>query len=257
MTETTRTAFDLGRVLERLFGALGRNFLVFVGLALILTGLPAALTALAFAGRVDAASDGGRSLALFIAGSLIGFVSGFILQASIVHGAVADLNGRRPTLLDCLTGGLRHFLPVVAISILAGIAVMFGLLFLLIPGIFLLTVWAVVVPAQVVETRGVFAAFGRSADLTRGHRWAILALLVIWLIISFVLGAVITGLTLGLAASLDAPGAQGLVLWQGIGQPLANALSAVISSTGIAALYVELRRAKDGAAPEDLAAIFD
>ncbi|HYD45733.1 MAG TPA: hypothetical protein VEA79_10775 [Phenylobacterium sp.] len=257
MSDTTRARFDLGRVLERLFGALGRNFLVFFGLALILTGLPAALSAFAFAGRVDAASDGGRSLALFLAGSLIGFVSSFILQASIVHGAVMDLNGRRPTLVDCLTGGLRHFLPVLAISILAAIAVMFGLLIFLAPGIILLTVWAVVVPAQVVENRGVFGAFGRSADLTDGHRWAIFALLVVWLIISFVIGAAITGGALSLAASTGSSSAQALVAWQGLAQPLANALSAVISSTGIAALYVELRRAREGAAPEDLAAVFD
>ena len=257
MSDAARASFDLGRVLERLFGALGRNFLVFFGLALILTAIPAALTALAFSGRVDAASDGGRSLGFFLAGSLIGFVSGFVLQASIVHGAVIDLNGRRPKLAECLAGGLRHFLPVLAISILAAIAVVFGLMLFLVPGVILLTVWAVVVPAQVVENRGVFGAFGRSGDLTRGHRWAIFALLIAWLIVSFVLGAVITGVTLGLAASTESPASRSIVVWQGLTQPLANALSAVISSTGIAALYVELRRAKEGAAPDDLAAIFD
>lgn len=254
MSEATRERFDIGRLLERLFGTLGRNFPVFFALALILTGLPAVLMGLASLQRQNGFPGAGPSSALFLAGTLIGMVSSFILQAAIVHGAVMDLNGRRPTLADCLTGGLRHFLPVLAISLLLGLAVVFGLLFLIVPGVVMLLIWAVVVPVQVVENRGVFAAFGRSADLTRHNRLSILALGVVWLIVAMVIGAVIGGLAVATAAG---GAVRGVLVTQLVVSPLSNALSAVISSTGIATLYVELRRAKEGAAPEDLAAIFD
>jgi hypothetical protein len=35
--------------------------------------------------------------------------------------------------------------------------------------------WSVLVPVQVAEGVGVIACFKRSAELTRGHRWKILA----------------------------------------------------------------------------------
>ena len=42
-----------------------------------------------------------------------------------------------------------------------------GFLLLIIPGLILLTVWAVVVPSLVIDKAGIFGSFSRSADLTR------------------------------------------------------------------------------------------
>lgn len=254
MSDTSSDKFDLGRVLERLFATIGRNFVVFFGLALILIGLPAVLVGLATLQRVNDTTSAVASPLMFIGGTLLGAIASFVLQAAIVHGAVMDLNGRKPTLIDCLGGGLRHFLAVLAISILMSVAVVLGLLFLIVPGVIMLLVWAVVIPAQVVENRGVFGAFSRSADLTRGHRLTIFLLLIVWLIVAMIIGAAVGGLAVALAANGNF---QSAMVTQVIVSPISNALSAVISAAGVATLYAELRRAKEGVAPDQLAAIFD
>lgn len=255
MSDTLRGDFDLGRVLQRLFGAIGRNFVVFFGLAVMLVGLPGMLAGLATLERAGEISTGLLASPLtFVGGSLLTAIAGFLLQAAIVHGAVMDLNGRKPSFFECLGGGLRHFLAVLAISILAGVALVMGFLFLIVPGVIMALVWAVVIPAQVVENRGVFGAFSRSADLTRGHRLSILLLGVIWLIMSMVIGVVVGAAAAALAA-LDLP--VSALATQAIASPIGNAASSVINAAGVAALYAELRQAKEGVEPDQLAAIFD
>jgi Membrane domain of glycerophosphoryl diester phosphodiesterase len=52
--------------------------------------------------------------------------------------------------------------------------------------------WWVYIPAIVIESQGIIAAFGRSRELTRGRRWHILGLIlivgVIALVISYIIG---------------------------------------------------------------------
>jgi len=54
--------------------------------------------------------------------------------------------------------------PVIGASILAVIAIAVGLVLLIVPGLFLITIWAVIVPAIVIERSGVFASFGGAGD---------------------------------------------------------------------------------------------
>lgn len=239
--------FELGRVIQRTFGAISRNLPVFLGLALLLTGLPAFVVAWA---QVN--SDSNAAALAGGLGTLVNLVTTYILQAALVHGTVADLNGRRASLGQALRVGGRMFLPVLAISILLGIAVGLGVLLLIVPGLIMLTIWMVAVPAQVVERTGVFGAFSRSRDLTRGNRWKVFGLMLIF----FLLGGLMLLLAgfLGYAFTPDAdstmsiPGAVVLAFTQ--------AVSAMIAAVGVAAIYYELRSAKEGVGPEALAAVF-
>ena len=63
------------------------------------------------------------------------------------------------------------------------------------------TAWIMAVPAQVVEQPGVFGAIGRSADLTRGHRWPIFGLMIIFAIGSTAAQGALTGVFGALLAS--------------------------------------------------------
>src|SRR5580700_11135763 len=112
------TRFELGRVIERTFTSIARNFAVFALLAALLAGVPAALTggllALASSGAGSAASSGSDNGLVALGASafglpyFIGAVAAFVLRGAIVYGAVADLNGRRATFGECLSTGLRH-----------------------------------------------------------------------------------------------------------------------------------------------------
>ena len=70
-----------------------------------------------------------------------------------------------------------------------------GFLLLVVPGLFLLTIWIAVIPAIVLEGRGIGESFGRSHDLVRGNGWnvfgvivlTILLLIAVWLVLGLVL----------------------------------------------------------------------
>ena len=56
---------------------------------------------------------------------------------------------------------------LIVFAILSGIAVGIGFILLIIPGLYLMTIWSVGAPAIVAERRGALEAFGRSHDLVR------------------------------------------------------------------------------------------
>lgn len=68
--------------------------------------------------------------------------------------------------------------PLIIWSILAGIAIGIGFLLLIVPGLILMTIWAVGAPAIVAEDCGPIEAFGRSFELVRGQAWTVFGVLV-------------------------------------------------------------------------------
>ncbi len=96
------------------------------------------------------------------------------------------------------------FIGSVAIAaILAGIAITIGFAILIIPGLFLLTIWCLIAPAIVLDGTGPFASFGRSWQLVKGHFWNVFGNLVLVYLILFavnlVLGLVFSALPYFLA----------------------------------------------------------
>jgi len=77
-----------------------------------------------------------------------------------------------------------------------------------VPGLWLITIWAVIVPVIVLENAGVFASFGRSQQLARGNGWHVFGTLVlvfiIMLVVDIILGLTFSALPLALAQGPDA-----------------------------------------------------
>jgi len=251
MAESGTGQLDLGLVIKELFAVLGRNIVTFLVLTVILVGIPSLLS-----GYMQMSLLGHGRLFDWRA-TAVGLLAGLgslILQGTIIYGTVTDLNGKPASLSDCLSIGLRSFLPVLAIGILLGIAVGCGMVLLIVPGLMLLVAWAVTIPAYVVEQTGIFAAFGRSAELTRGNRWRIFGLFVLYFVVLIIVEAVF-GL-FGTASKLAAGGSISLVTAMVV-TPLISIANGVIGAVGAAVLYVELRRVRDGVGPQGLAAVFD
>jgi hypothetical protein len=118
----------------------------------------------------------------------------------------------------------------------------------------ILVAWIVAVPVYVAERPGLFAVFGRSAALTRGNRWRIFAVLILYLVAFVIIEALagVFGNASRIASGEGIPMFQALLLL-----PLISIASGMLTSAGIATLYVELRRVNDGVGPADLAAVFD
>src|SRR5690349_13475403 len=109
------------------------------------------------------------SFLLGLIGLAVSIVAGTLYQGMVV-GLVSDVqDGRR----DFSAGELIEatwpvVLPLIGAGILAGIGIAIGFLLLLVPGLFLLTIWAVIAPVIVVERSGAIDAFGRSRQLVKG-----------------------------------------------------------------------------------------
>jgi hypothetical protein len=258
---TTPPAFNMGRVLERTFQVLGRNLVPFFVLS-FLTQVPLlALQLTVFRPDqlgVRAGQPPNPAMLLSTGTSLIvtGFVGialSFVLQAALAHGTYADLSGKRASLGDLMRTATREVLPLVGLAILSFLGMVFGMLLLVVPGVILALSWSVIVPVRVVEHTPFFQSFGRSTALTRGHRWSILGLYLVYALGGAVLGFAIAPLT---GASLFG-GMQGLNPAYFIASAAVAVVLRVIQGTAVASIYYELRAIKEGVGPEQLAAVFD
>jgi hypothetical protein len=252
---------DIGRVIGETFGVLRRNFVTFLVLSLIMSGVPTALFVYAQASMYGSAGAFNSDFVMWwLMGMLVFMITATVLQATLIHTTVQDLNGKKATVAESLAVGLRAFLPLIGLGILFSLGIMLGFLLLIVPGIMLLVAWFVAVPAFIADRTSITGAFGRSAQLTRGNRWRIFGLLVmiyvIILVLSLVVGAV-TGIG-AINAGADPAAYRDLQT-----SPLAIAVNVIsqtitgmITSAGVAVLYVELRRAREGLGPQSLADVF-
>ena len=106
--------------------------------------------------------------------------------------AVSQVHLDRPAgVADSFSRVKGQILPVIGLSLLVGLAAGAACIALLVPGILLFVMWSLAVPAKILENRGALDSMSRSMDLTKGNRWRIF---VIWLL--FVLLGIGVGLLL-------------------------------------------------------------
>jgi len=239
-------SFDIGRVIQRTFSVAGRNFVAFYLLTVLLSSLPNVIATTVFQVR----PGGLPSLTSVLVGGaigMIGFITSLLVQGALVWGTIEDLNGRKPALGELLSHGLNRALPILGISLLFGMAAGFGFVLFVVPGLILLTMWAVVVPVTVVERPPGLGAFGRSAALTRGSRWAIFGLALVYLIVAGIVSSVAKVMAL---VGMSTFGSVVII-------SLINAATVMVGAVGGAVLYAELRASKEGIEPDALASVFD
>jgi hypothetical protein len=154
------------------------------------------LLAIAFVIYVVAAVLAGLLALAGVAGSLLGSIvelfAAFLLQAALVK-AVQDVRDGRADLSigETVSAATPYLWSVAGASILAGIAITIGLALLIVPGLWLITIWSVIVPVIVIERSGALASFGRSRDLVRGHGWQVFGTLVLVFVIMLVVDALL------------------------------------------------------------------
>jgi hypothetical protein len=131
-----------------------------------------------------------------VIGSLLALVvelfAGFLLQAALVK-AVQDIRDGRADLSlgETVSAASSAIWSVAGASILAGIAIAVGLILLIVPGLWLITIWAVIIPVIIIERVGALDSFGRSRRLVRGHGWHVFGTLVLVFIIELAVDIVL------------------------------------------------------------------
>lgn len=184
-----------------------------------------------------------------------------LTQGALVRATAAYSEGRKASFGEAAMAGVRVALPLFVLGLLLSLALIFGFLLLIVPGVFLYLMWAVAAPALVEEGTGIFGAFRRSSELTKGARWTVLGLGFIMILIYWIFSTLVAAVLL---AVYGLNGFQGMAAGMQNGLPIAFLLISGLISTILTAiiatiqtsLYVELRNWKDGPASEKLADIF-
>jgi len=227
-TTPSAPAWTVFSVLEKSYAMARDNFPAFITVTLI-------------AAVISIIAD---LLGLGLLAGLVQLVVSATTTICITWGALQVLGGRKPgwePMLRQVQGPLFGQLLLLAVLQYLVIAIS---AILIIPPFFLLPLWAVTIPAMMVERADLGTAFQRSMDLTRDRRLPILGVFVLWAIIFAVGGAVIVA-----------------ILGQGGAGRFVLAVYGAVASTVVqplpAIFYVLLREEKESATVEQITAALE
>src|SRR5918995_14337 len=119
-----------------------------------------------------------------ILAALVSLVATFWLQGALVK-AVDDVRDGRPDLSlgETFAGVRPQLVAIIVAGVLAALGVILGLILLIIPGLYLLTRWILIIPVIVLEGRTAGESFGRSWELVRGFAWNVFGVIVLTILI--------------------------------------------------------------------------
>lgn len=221
---------DLGAVIRETFEIYRQNVAVLIATAVAVFAVVGLLSGLL--------SDAGGLLASLLA--LVIRMAGSAIYTGFVVRLVEDVrDGRRDfSVGDLFSAAAPAIVPLALMSILWGLGVAIGLFLLIVPGLFLITIWSVTAPSIVIERVAVIESFGRSRELVRGDGWSVFGTLVVVWLITIVLAAILSAIGAAL-------GTGGFV----IGVIIASAVTAPIFSLAVSVIFFNLRgdRAPAGA----------
>jgi hypothetical protein len=206
-----------GALLSRIWEIYRDRFAVLVGVALVLFAVQFAVI-------------------LLVPGASIAALILFWALATLYQGMVVKLvqdvqDGRREHSVGALLASVEPvLLRLMAVSVLFAVGVAIGFVLFIIPGLILLTLWAVVAPVTVLERPGVFAAFGRSRELVRGNGWPVFGVIFVVYVIVLLISLVSVDAT----ASFGSLG-RALVQWA------VNSATAPASALSASVIYFALR----------------
>lgn len=221
---------SIGAVLDETWTLFTRFFLRFFAIALVVF----VIVNLLF-GLVDAAisSDNAGAALVVAVLALVTVVIGMTwLQGAFVYAVQDARDGSFDSSMGEVFSRVSPAIaPLIGASLLAGLGIAVGLLLLVIPGLVLLTIWAVIAPVIVVEKRRALESFGRSRELVRGHGWTVFGIVVITALLSGVASALLQAAFSFLPRFLEIV----------VGNTIAQAAVAPFSAIAIAITYFRLR----------------
>jgi hypothetical protein len=122
--------------------------------------------------------------------------------------------------------------PLVGAGLLAGIGIAIGLVLVIVPGLFLLTIWAVIVPVIVLERVPAMQSFGRSRELVRGSGWQVFGVIVVLFLLQIVLGSLVNAIFGAISDTF---------VVRSIGDLIVRILVGPLSALAAAVMYFELK----------------
>ena len=163
------------------------------------------------------------------------------MQGALVEVVRDVRDGRADRTIGEIYQAVSPRLPALIVAgILAGLGIAVGLILFIVPGLFLLTIWSMLVAVIVIEGKSAGEAFGRSREVVRGHGWEVFGLI----IVTFVIVAVASGVI----RLLFAPLPDFFDIW--FGSLVAHSLTVPFAAATLTTAYFKLT----APAPEPAAA---
>lgn len=214
-------SIDIGSVISR-------TFKIYADQASVL--LPASAVVFVAVGIVYAVLIA-ISPVLVIIAAIVTLV-GTTLFTGMVVELVSDVqDGRRDATVSQLLNAATPVIgPLILVGILGGIGIAIGFVLVIIPGLILITIWAVAAPVVVLERPGAMKALGRSRELVRGNGWQVFGVIVVLVI----------GVTI-VSSIIDAIGQAGGSVVGAIVRIIVQVILTPLSALAAAVLYFELR----------------
>jgi hypothetical protein len=178
---------------------------------------------------------------------LVSMLSYAIENVALIHIALQDVRGRRADPGATVSLVFARTLSILVVLFIAWFAVSLSAILLIVPAFLVWMMLSVAVPACIDDTPNPFAALGRSAELTKGNRWRLFGIQIVYIVVLLVFSGLQQG---ALAAAVPRD------MMMLLSFPLGVALSswgAVLS----AATYSALRVAKQGVEGDQIATVFD
>ena len=163
--------------------------------------------------------------------AVVGIVGYFLVQAALVE-LIRDVRDGRADrgVADTYRAVLPRLPALIPAGVIAAVAIGIGLLLLIVPGLFLLTIWSMLGAVIVIEGRSAGESFGRSREIVRGNGWSVFGLLVV----TFAIVAIASGVI----SLLFAPLPDFLDTW--LGSLVAHSLTVPFSAAALTTAYFRL-----------------
>src|SRR5262249_42907051 len=128
--------FRIGQVLNRAFEVCGANFVLFFAVTFVVS-----LPNLIFTLQPPSPEPSFATGAYFLIAIILGLFLNTIGEAVILFGAFQYLRGQPVAFGQALKKGLARFFPIIGFAIVYSIALFFGFMFLIVPGVILFIMW--------------------------------------------------------------------------------------------------------------------
>jgi hypothetical protein len=184
--------------------AVYRKHFTLVGILVLVTMVPEALLQygiLDVAGKgpvsVVGGGSGGASFMTFavvvsVLLWLLAMTCGALLSSSLVYAVVDLQRAGSASAGECLARGLKVLPKVLLLTLLYSIIVVVGYVMLIVPGVIFSLMFAVCVPAAIIEGLGPIEALKRSYEMTKGYKGLIFITYFLWGLLILVLNWVVT-----------------------------------------------------------------
>jgi hypothetical protein len=179
--------------------------------------------------------------------SLVLLVLAFVASFTALFKGVCDAwLGIEPRLGRSLKYGLRHSPKVLLLTVVWYIPVVAFSCLLCVPGIWLMTVWSLSIPALLFERVGPFKSLGRSFGLVKGRFWQSLLLVLVCVVFLYFVSFAIQLPLVGVVAAVTHDNGFANAIAQVVGSILSSGLTYPYLAAVLTILYFDQRVRKEG-----------